>query len=150
MTRITLHKEHAYVTAKTSETCSGGKARSRLEITAPRNTRLHLPRRFFAKIKLLDNAGNQIDRYAVIFVRKIRPNDRKPAYLADFDYTDFADLAPDQQDSQDNRASLTVDLGHDVTVNPQETISIEIIGADAVDWTKPGTVFEFRAAEEVL
>ena len=148
--RVTLSKEHAYVSKLTAETCSGGKARSYMEITAPRNTRLYLPRITAPKMKLYDGTGAQVERSTLVFYRKLRPNDRKPVYLADFGYNDHYDVDAGRQGSLEYRESLKIDLGRDIVLNPHETLSIEIIGPDAVDWSNQNTVIEFAVAEEVM
>ena len=142
MRQMKIFSRHEYVRERISNTPNVNSPG--LIVTPPNNVFLAVPRFLLPVIKLFKSDGSQVSADTRIFVGKRRPGDMVPTFAPGaFEYLPFFDLTTAQQRDGDNKGNLNPDLGKGILLREQEDMLIQFEGPDPIDWTKPGTTFEF-------
>lgn len=140
MRQIKVYAGHEYVSVQSNV---ANTATPIFTLEPPANSFIDFERLFVPVIKLLDDAGEQIDPASKVSVAVIRPNQDVPSYLpGTFTLQDFYDLTTAEQRNADNQRTLQQDLGKGAIIREQEQLVFYLNSPDVVDWSQRGA-FEF-------
>ena len=142
MRQMKIFSRHEYVRERRGNTPNVNSLG--LIVSPPNNVFLAIPRMFIPVIKLFKADGSQISADTRVFLGKQRPGDQVPSFAPGaFELLPHFDLTTAQQRESDNIDTVRHDLGKGIILREQEQLLVQFAGPDVIDWTRPGTTFEF-------